>query len=63
MDSTTPSTTISAHQAKNGFGRLIDLARLSPVTVTKHERPVVVVLAVEEFERLRAAAGREMEPR
>ena len=36
------------------FGRLIDLARAEPVTVAKHGRPVVVVMAVEEFERLKA---------
>lgn len=52
------TNTFTAKEAKDGFGRLIDLARQSPVTVTKHDRPVVVVLAVEEFERLRAASGR-----
>ena len=34
--------------------KLIDMARAAPVAVTKYERPVVVVLAVEEFERLKA---------
>ena len=38
--------------AKNNFGELIDLARAAPVAVTKYDRPVVVVVAVEEFERL-----------
>jgi prevent-host-death family protein len=46
--------TLSAKDAKYGFGRLIDLARSDPVAVAKHGRPVVVVMAVEEFERLRA---------
>lgn len=45
---------LSAREAKYGFGRLIDLARAAPVAVAKHGRPVVVVLAVEEFERLKA---------
>ena len=45
---------MSAKDAKYGFGRLIDLARSEPVIVEKHGRPVVVVLAVEEYERLRA---------
>jgi prevent-host-death family protein len=40
--------------AKNNFGELIDVARAGPVAITKYERPVVVVLAVEEFERLKA---------
>jgi prevent-host-death family protein len=45
---------LSAKDAKYGFGRLIDLARAEPVAVAKHGRPVVVVLAVEEYERLKA---------
>jgi prevent-host-death family protein len=48
---------MSAKDAKYGFGRLIDLARSEPVVVEKHGRPVVVVLAMEEFERLRDGAG------
>ncbi|MGB8900428.1 MAG: type II toxin-antitoxin system Phd/YefM family antitoxin [Methylocella sp.] len=48
---------MSAKDAKYGFGRLIDLARSEPVVVNKHGRPVVVVLAVEEFERLRVSAN------
>lgn len=46
--------TMSARDAKNAFGMLIDTARAEPVMVEKHGRPVVVVLAVEEFERLKA---------
>jgi prevent-host-death family protein len=45
--------TLSAKDAKYGFGRLIDLARAEPVAVAKHGRPVVVVLAIEEYERLK----------
>lgn len=46
--------TLSAKDAKYNFGRLIDTARAGPVTVEKHGRPVVVVMAVEEYDRLRA---------
>jgi prevent-host-death family protein len=46
--------TLAAKDAKYGFGRLIDLARAEPVAVAKHGRAVVVVMAVEEFERLKA---------
>ena len=46
--------TLSAKDAKYGFGRLIDLARAEPVAVAKHGRPVVVVMAIEEYERLKA---------
>lgn len=47
---------VSAREAKNRLGRLIDDARALPVAIEKHGRPVVVVLAVEEYERLTAAA-------
>lgn len=43
---------MSAKDAKNGFGLLLDTARAEPVTIEKHGRAVVVVLAVEEYERL-----------
>jgi prevent-host-death family protein len=46
--------TLTAKDAKYGFGRLIDLARAEPVAVAKHGRPVVIVMAVEEYERLQA---------
>lgn len=43
---------VSAREAKNRFGYLIDIARQEPISITKHGRPVVVVLSVEEYERL-----------
>ena len=39
--------TLSAKDAKYGFGRLIDLARAEPVAMAKDGRTVVVVLAVD----------------
>jgi prevent-host-death family protein len=53
---------MTAKDAKYGFGRLIDLARAEPVTVEKHGRPVVVVMAVEEFERLKMLDASVQEP-
>lgn len=44
--------TFTAAEAKNKFGALVDLARASPVAITKYDRPVLVVMAIEEFERL-----------
>lgn len=44
--------TMSAKDAKNSFGLLLDRARAEPVQVEKHGRPVVVVVSVEEFQRL-----------
>lgn len=54
--------TLSAKDAKYGFRRLIDLARAEPVTVAKHSRPVVVVMAIEEYERLKALEHPSMSP-
>ena len=47
---------VSAREAKHHFGQLIDEARAEPVVVEKHGRPVVVVLAVEEYQRLSGQA-------
>ena len=46
--------TFTSADAKNNFGELIDAARAAPVAITKYDRPVIVVMAVEEFERLKA---------
>ncbi len=43
---------LSARDAKYNFGRMIDLARSEPLVIEKHGRPVVVVMAVEEFEKM-----------
>lgn len=44
----------SAH-AKNHFGELIDAARAEPVAITKYDRTVVVMVAAEEYERMKEA--------
>jgi PHD/YefM family antitoxin component YafN of YafNO toxin-antitoxin module len=33
---------------------LIDATRAGPVAITKYDRPVVVMVAFEEFERMKA---------
>lgn len=48
--------TMSAKDAKNSFGLLLDRARAEPVQVEKYGRPVVVVVSVEEFQRLLLAS-------
>lgn len=45
--------TMSAREAKNAFGLMIDTARAEPVLIEKHGRGVVMVIAVEEYERLK----------
>jgi hypothetical protein len=37
--------TLAAKDAKHGFGRISDLTGPEPVAVTKHGRPIVVVMA------------------
>ncbi|MBN9082094.1 MAG: prevent-host-death protein [Rhizobiales bacterium 62-17] len=44
--------TMSAAEAKNGFGQMIDIARHEPVKIEKHGRVVVVVISIEDYERL-----------
>ena len=44
--------TFSSADAKNHFGELVDAARLTPVSVTKYDKPFVVVMSAEEYERL-----------
>lgn len=45
--------TVNAKDSKYNFGQLIYTARAEPVAVAKYGRAVVVVLAVEERERLK----------
>ena len=43
---------MSAKDAKNAFGLLLDTARAEPVPIEEHGRRVAVVLSVEEYDRL-----------
>lgn len=43
---------MSAREVKNAFGLMIDTARAEPVLIQKHGRGVVMVISVEEYERL-----------
>jgi antitoxin Phd len=43
----------SVQDAKNRFSEVIEAARRAPQTVTKHGKPAVVVVAADEYERLR----------
>ena len=44
---------VSAKNAKNSFGLLLDTARAEPVLIEKHGRGVAVVVAIEEYEKLK----------
>lgn len=49
-------TTFSAKEAKNNFGRLLDEARLAPITIEKNGKKVAVLMSVEEYEEEFASA-------
>jgi prevent-host-death family protein len=43
----------SVQDAKNRFSEVVEAAQRKPQTVTKHGRPAVVVVAADEYDRLR----------
>lgn len=54
--------TLSASDAKNRFGKMIDMAQAEPVRVQRQGRDVAVVLSPEEFRRLSQAASGKVSP-
>jgi prevent-host-death family protein len=50
-------TKMTALDAKNRFGHLIELAQRTPVTITKNGRASVVVMSAHAYERKRKAAA------
>jgi len=51
---------MSAREVKDAFGLPIDTARARPVLIEKRGRGVVVVVAMEEYERLTGKPGRRI---
>ena len=49
-------SSITATDAKNRFGQVLEMARTEPVHVQKNGRDVAVVLSPEEYQRLQAEA-------
>ncbi len=47
---------ITARDAKNRFGYLLDAVQSTPVRVTRKGRAVGVMMSVQHYERLRGAA-------
>ena len=39
---------MSAREAKNRFGEFLDAARREPVVVTKNDRPVAIMISIED---------------
>ncbi len=47
-------TTITSRNAQNKFGSMLDAAQKEPVTITRHDRPVAVVISAERYAELEA---------
>lgn len=54
--------TLTATDAKNRFGELIDMAQAGPVRVQRQGRDVAIVLSPDEFRRLSEAASGKVSP-
>lgn len=48
------TTTFSAKEGKNNFGRLLDEARVSPVAIEKNGRRVAVIISSDEYDEFEA---------
>ena len=48
---------ISATNAKNKFGEVLEMARKEPVTIHKNGRPAAVLIDAEQYEALLARAS------
>ena len=44
--------TLTSVEAQNRFGQLIDTAQREPITVTRRGRPVLMLLAVQDYNAL-----------
>lgn len=49
--------TFAARTAKNQFGRLLDSAQRAPVTITKNDRPVAVVVSKHDYDDMARELG------
>jgi prevent-host-death family protein len=49
---------ITATEAKNRFGQVLEMARTEPVHVQKNGRDVAVVISPEEFQRYQETVGK-----
>lgn len=53
---------VSATEAKNQFGRVLDrVARGQVVTITKHDAPTAVVMSFDDYTALTTRAGQALD--
>lgn len=55
-------TEISATDAKNRFGQVLEMAQSEPVRIQKNGRDVAVVLSAEQYSALTASNGPRVNP-
>lgn len=53
---------MTASDAKNKFGRLLEMAQAAPVRIQKQGRDVAIIMSPEEFNRVVSGAGRGDNP-
>jgi prevent-host-death family protein len=53
--------TVSATEAKQRFAAIIDAAQREPIVIRRQNRDVAVILAPQEYERIRKANIEEVE--
>jgi len=56
-------STITATDAKNKFGQVLDEAQREPVRIQKNGRDVAVVVSAAEYERLKTGSTEAVGPR
>ena len=50
---------ITANEAKQSFGQVMETAQREPVIVKKHNRPAAVIISPQEYDRMRNTNLRE----
>ena len=54
-----PKTSVSSTECQKAFGRIRETALRTPVTITQHGRASLVLLAADEYRRLKARDRRQ----
>ena len=50
---------VTANEAKQSFGQVMETAQREPVVVRKHNRPTAVILSSQEYDRIRKINRKE----
>jgi prevent-host-death family protein len=50
--------TVTATEAKNRLGAILDAAQREPIVIRRQDRDIAVVLSIADYDRLRSANAR-----